>query len=178
MNIRKTVKITSAALLSMFLVSCGQDSPVGYQQPSATIELDVLPLPINITLDIRGRISVEFDFDRYSEGIETPLGMLSFNSGGPSLDVGSVLVNSIKEEYEQQRLLIVRIDEEIEYYEIKKNKKFDINIELDDRLFKSVRISNEDSTSDTIIVELESIPITPAIEEELTERETSPTLSQ
>ena len=171
----------------MFLASCaeappvsvgtppvnGGTPPVSWNPPSATIEIDVIPaLPINITLDLRGRLSVEYDFNRLNQ-IETPLGKLSFSSGGPSLDVGGVLVNSIKEQHAQQRLLIVRIDEEIEYYEIEPDQKFDINIELNDRYFKKVRITNEDADNDTIIVELESVPKEEVSEEEVSEEEVS-----
>jgi len=81
---------------------------------------------------------------------------LTYKSGRKSFSTN--LVKSLEEQNPGKRLLIIRVDDHVEYYEIEKNKKLDLTFEMDDRLFKRVSISNDTVKGDeTITISLESV---------------------
>jgi hypothetical protein len=152
---------TVISTLAFLLAACNSPSSnnstlgnvtpsVSIQPPKVTLKLPIIPL--NISLDLNGKISV---LVRSDLKFPTPLGEIEVNVGGATLTTQDI--KEIQNTYRGKRILIVRVDNKVTSYEIEKGRKFNVNIKADSRLFKEVNIANELSDeTESIIVEIVS----------------------
>lgn len=150
-------RLATAFLTSFWLVGCAAEIPLPViTEEPASVNLVFPVIPLEISINARGQFSIRPRLEREIELFDTPLGSITLKAGRKSLTTN--LISSLEEQNRGKRLLIIRIDDRVEYYEIEKDKRLDLSFEMDDRLFKRVRIQNDTIKGDeTITVSLESV---------------------
>ena len=122
-----------AILLS--LLSTGCNLAIGYQAPI---------LPIGVIVNSRGEVSVHI-----SHSVQTPIGTFFLEA--------SQSIYSVKDQYNGERVLIVRVDSTVYVYRLEEGKKFDVEFSGNDTYYKKVGFKKEPNGD--IILELVSVKI-------------------
>jgi hypothetical protein len=154
-----------ALLLPLLILSTGCDttSPPSLNPPGTTKSTDtkieppivgfdpvLIPLKVEVntgTLEVSAKIEKKWE-------IKTPIGKFSLTSGSAKVSTGEV-VKKQESEHPDERLLIIKLDDEVYTYKLEK-KKIDISF---DGNFKKVRVEYDpQDTKSTIFLDLASIP--------------------
>ena len=114
------------------LLGCGSQLEVGYKPP--------ISIPVRVSINTQGEIMVGFSGD-----FVTPIGTFDV-SGGTS-------INSIRSDF-SNKVLVVRIDNEVVVYKLEEGKEFKVNFDDSNTLYKKVGLLY-DGNGD-IVLELES----------------------
>jgi hypothetical protein len=120
-------------LFSIGLLGCSPEVEIGYQPPM---------VPIRVSINTHGELKVGLS-GRYT----TPIG--TFDIGG------GMTVTSIRGKYEQ-KVLIVRVDDDAAVYTLEEGKEFDVVFDDSNTLYKKVALKHE--SDGDIVLELESAP--------------------
>jgi hypothetical protein len=129
----KTLLMHSILLLCIFVSGgCSSDVEVGFQP---------IIVPVRVSINNHGEVSAGF-----SGSVNTPLGRF---------DIGaSTSVDSLQNEY-TNKVLIVRVDDQVTVYELEEGKEFHVDFDDSNRLYKKVALNYE--TNGDIVLELESV---------------------
>ncbi|MBX3049658.1 MAG: SH3 domain-containing protein [Anaerolineales bacterium] len=122
--------------LCIFILVCLSSCSVGvgYEPPL---------IPIKIIVNTNGKISVS-----WSHGLRTPIGTFSIET--------STDLTRVASGYEE-KVLIVRVDNRVSVYTLDEDKKFTVEFDDKDKLYRSVFL--EYSEEGDIILEIHSAPV-------------------
>lgn len=128
----KVVLLVVLFLQTILLAGCGVAGEVGYSPPI---------IPVRISINTRGEINIGL-----SHEFCTPIGTFDLGIGGT--------VYSLRNQYDN-RVLIVRVDNQAVVYELAAGQEFRIEFDDDNTLYKKVALEYE--SDGDIVLELESV---------------------
>lgn len=136
MSIRYKKYIPLVMLAAFLAASCAPQAQVevGYQPPV---------VPVRISINSRGEVSAGF-----SSIFITPYGVFDIGGG--------VSVNALRNDF-SNRILVVRVDDNVTLYELEDGKEFKVTFDDSNTLYKKVALEYE--SDGDIILELVSVRV-------------------
>lgn len=133
---RTTILIVLQLILLFTVAGCGTKVEVGYQPPI---------VPVRVSINTDGEINVDL-----SGNYATPIGVFD-------IGVGSTIY-SFLDDYQNQ-ILLIRVDEKVNVYELEPGKKFAVLFDDENTYYKKVALDYAENGD--ILLELESVTLQP-----------------
>jgi len=140
-------KILMLLLLTIAISACGGAT---IEQPNISVGYHPLLIPIHVSVDSGGNVSLDI-----STELVTPIGVFDIG-GSTQVSLDSEITNMRQENsVKNKRLLLIRVDNRINRYEMTEGQEFQVLIQDSNTLYKRVNLKHE--SDGDIILEVESV---------------------